>query len=214
MLTAIRYERQRSVPGERRCGAAALGMVLRSFGIEAEQDDIWDRVKTSAGTKYRTLTFALAKEARRRSVAAVLGRLRDPWPFLEQCSREAAEVPNADFRFVLNHRVRPDSPLGHFSVLVDCRTEDNAVVLHDPQFGPNRTLTAAELRELWTPAGEACEITGCVGILFWRPEHTEQPDRELTCPRCTVRFPLPLRLDEPLPWSVIFCPDCGKVVLR
>ncbi len=213
MLPAISYERQQNVPGERRCGAATLGMVLRSFGIDVEQDEIWDRVKVPAGTEYRTLTFGLAKEARRRGVAAVPGRLRDPWSFLEQCSRPTG-FPNADFRFVLNHRVRPESPLGHFSVLVDYRAEDDEVVLHDPQFGPNRTLTIDELRELWSSAGEQCEITGFVGILFWRPELREQPGRELTCPRCTVRFPLPIRPDEPFPWSAIFCPDCGKAVLR
>ena len=48
-LAAIPYERQEDVDGNRMCGAAALCMVYRSFGVACTQADVWHAV--AGGTR-------------------------------------------------------------------------------------------------------------------------------------------------------------------
>ena len=160
------FERQIPSKTERRCGAAALCMVLRDFGIDVSQRQIWDEIKTPVSASnpnaFRIETHRLASYARKNGLEALVGRLREPLEFLEKLHNEHG------YRFILNHRVRPDSPLGHFTVFVQNRSEENAVILHDPQKGPEQIIARDELAELWKPFGANCEITGNIGVLFFR----------------------------------------------
>jgi len=63
---------------------------------------------------------------------------------------------------IVNHRVRNDSPAGHYSLLVEM--DDKDVVLHDPMAGPSRKLGHAELLELWLPQHANSEIVGAMLI--------------------------------------------------
>jgi len=160
------YERQIPSPTERRCGAAALCMVLQDFGVNVSQERIWDAIKTPVPSKpgeFRTETYRLAAFAREHGVDAIVGRFREPFAFLEQLCCEQG------YRLILNHRLRADSPLGHFTVFVKTEktAEGQMIILHDPQKGPNRQISQAELAELWKPMGQNSEISGNVGVLFY-----------------------------------------------
>ena len=141
-------------------------MVLRDFGIDVSQQQIWDEIKTpvsaSNPNEFRIETRHLASYARKNGLETLVGRLREPLEFLEKLRNECG------YRFILNHRIRPDSPLGHFTVFVQNRPEENAEILHDPQKGPERIIVRDELAELWKPFGENCEITGNIGVLFFQ----------------------------------------------
>jgi len=188
MLDSFHYERQIPSPTERRCGAAALCMVLRDFGVEVSQEEIWDEIKTPVPNKpgeFRIETYRLAAFARKRGVEAIVGRLRQPLVFLESLRCERG------YRFILNHRVRADSSLGHFTVFV--KVESDAIFLHDPQKGPNQEISRTELAELWKPIGQNCEISGHVGVLFFRTDVDN--------------------LSDTTHWSAVFDPETGRQVL-
>ena len=113
----------------RLCGAAALTMAYRALGLEATQDEVWPSV---AGKNRRgddcARTHRLAADALRRGLAAVVIQALDPWSIL------ASEPVKAVL--ILNHRPTPAAWTGHFTVLV--QRGPDAVVVHDPQFGPFR----------------------------------------------------------------------------
>ena len=190
MSETFTYERQIPSPTERRCGAAALCMVLRDFGIDLSQERIWDEIKSpvapSRPNEFRIKTFRLAAFALKYGLDAVVGRLREPFGFLENLRCEHG------YRLILNHRVRPDSSLGHFSVFVKTgktSTDEQTVWLHDPQKGPDRKISATELADLWKPTGQNCEITGNIAVLFFRAD----PDN----------------LADTCHWSAKFNPETG-----
>jgi len=165
-MRRFHYERQIPSPTERRCGAAALCMVLRDFGINISQERIWDVIKTPVPSKlgeFRIETYRLATFAREHGVNATTGRFREPLAFLERLCCERG------YRLILNHRLQADSPLGHFTVFVKTEkiADEQAIFLHDPQKGPNRKISWSELAELWKPTGQNCEISGHVGVLFY-----------------------------------------------
>jgi len=166
-METFTYERQIPSRTELRCGAAALCMVLRDFGIDASQEQIWDEMKTPVPEKpdvFRINTYRLAAFALKCGINAIVGRLRKPLAFLEKLRSERG------YRLILNHRIRADSPLGHFTVFTKMETSDQTIFLHDPQKGPNRKISWAELANLWKPVGENCEISGYVGVLFFRTD--------------------------------------------
>lgn len=193
MTSGIPFEPQRNGPGRRRCAAAALTMIYRSFGRTADSGEI--DAELVSGTP-SIPTFHLARHALKRGLSALPCRLRDPWEFLRHAP--------GDIRVVLNHRIRPDSPLGHFTVFLELDPEKETVRIHDPQFGPDRSIEKAALLELWTPTGKNDEITGNVAVLF--AERAGANPR--ICPRCGGAFD-PF---EPSVFRTVFCPRCDYAI--
>lgn len=179
---------QPQVPGERRCGAAALAMVYASLGIAVPQAEIWQAVAEPNRQGVRTArTYRLARHALEHGLAAVVFQAAQPWEVLRHCWEH-------EIRVILNHRLRSDSRLGHFSVLAGIGSEE--VLLHDPQFGPAQRRTRAELLRLWLPTAGESEIVGNVLVAV-----APRVACDAVCPQC--QRPLPTRLR---------CPACGSTV--
>lgn len=214
----IPYELQKQ---PRMCGAAALAMAYRSLGIDVAQDAVWPQIvgKNGRGDDCAR-THRLAADALRRGLAAVVLQARHPWDIL-------AHEPQS-VRMILNHRPTREAWTGHYTVRVE-RGAD-AVIVHDPQFGPNRRLRREDFLPLWLrTANPLCEITGnsLVAIaLATQEEHScavcggAMPPA-LPCPGC--QRPVPLQpaslvgcVDRTCPgrhWERLFCPHCDAVVL-
>ena len=221
MSTTIReipFEAQARAKSSRMCGAAALCMVFRSLGIHASQHDLWEQIarRDRKGTR-AARTYLLAANALQHDLSALVVRASDPWRTLRRCAA-------AGIRVILNHRLKADSPLGHFTVLLG--VEGETVILHDPQFGPERRFDRADLLKLWLPLPGGSEIAGNTLAAFSRPGPdpatcagcgTEVPPF-IPCPGC--RAPIPLRphavlgcLGEGCPerlWQRLFCPSCDR----
>ena len=212
----IPYERQASPHTNRMCGAASLSMVYRSFGTPFTQDEIWPRISkpNRFGTTAST-THLMARDALSRGFAAVVTQARQPLQTLRLCREQ-------DIRVILNHRLKADSPAGHFTVLVDIDGED--VVLHDPLFGPRQRLKHAQLLELWQPRFANAEITGNILIAITAREADMPPcplcgetlPSDVACPRCTRPVPLQpaaatgcvsARCAARM-WNYVCCPFC------
>lgn len=200
------YESQRNRGPGRRCGAAALAMVYRNFGIEIDGETLWDELcrdakKPESSVSVPIRTLHLARNARSRGLAALPCRLRDPWGFLERLfSNENAR----NLRVVLNHRLREDSPLGHFTVPAGVDPGGETLFVHDPLFGPDRPLSRREILSLWTPRGPDCEISGNIVLLV-----AQEFSRSVSCPRCECLFGWPtFLLENPELFLRRFCPNC------
>src|SRR5262249_17851428 len=123
----IPYERQSEPTSNRMCGAAALCMVYRSFGVACTQAEL--AAKLAGAGPARNLgarPYLLAQDALSRGISALVFRARDPLRTLRDCQDQPV-------RLILNHRLGIESHAGHFSALVSVGEED--VVLHDPQIG-------------------------------------------------------------------------------
>jgi len=200
------------------CGAAALSMVYRSLGIGGTQQEVWERI--ARGDRHGTRaarTHLLAHDALEQGLAALVVQAADPWQTLTRCAA-------AGVRAILNHRLKADSPLGHYTVLLG--VEGDEAILHDPQLGPRRRLDRAELLELWRPSARRSEIPGHTLVAFSRsgPASASCPrcgtgiPPSIPCPGC--RNPIPLRpaavlgcIEPHCPerlWQRIFCPDCDR----
>jgi hypothetical protein len=191
-------------------------MVYRSFGKEVPQNEIWPAIaKLNRFGSLASTTHLMALDALGRGFAAVAIQARHPLQALGLCRETGV-------RAILNHRLQPDSPAGHYSVLVDL--DDKNVVLHDPLFGPSRRLSHAELLDLWQPRFSNSEIVGStlIAVSAERPEvrpcrfcrSTTPPYVE--CPRCNR--PVGLQPGALLGclnngciarmWNYICCPSC------
>lgn len=183
----IPYERQSDPQTNRTCGAACLSMVYRSFGREVAQAQIWPAIaKPNQSGRLASTTHLMARDALSRGLGAVAIQARRPLQALHVCRQ-------GGLRAILNHRLRPDTPTGHYTVLVDI--DDTRVAVHDPLLGPARVLSHAELLELWQPR-PGSEIAGYVLIAIAATPPVAGP-----CPRC--RTPIP---------SSVECPRCQKPV--
>jgi hypothetical protein len=130
-------------------------------------------------------------------------------------------------RAILNHRIDPTSPIGHYSVLV--RLDGEEAVLHDPQFGPARRLGRADLLGLWGSETRPSDIAGNVLVAFTdagteaitcRACHATSPP-SVVCPSCGG--PIPLHPAAVLgcaagscalrAWEKVFCPRCDGAVI-
>ena len=191
MVTApgtIPYEKQSDLGTSRMCGAACLSMVYRSFGKVAPQAEIWPAIaKVNRFGSLASTTHLMAKDALARDLAAVVFQARHPIQALRLC-REAGA------RAIVNHRLEPDSPAGHYSVMVDL--DASHVYLHDPYIGPARRLSHAELLDLWQPKFPNSEIVGGFLIAIAGKQDAFNP-----CPFCHT--PAMASVD---------CPNCGKPV--
>jgi hypothetical protein len=213
---SIPYEKQSDPQSNRTCGAACLSMVYRSLGKEVPQAEIWPAIaKSNKLGSLSSTTHLMAQDALNRGFSAVAIQARHPLQVLRLC-RES------NIRGILNHRLQPDSPAGHYTVLVDI--DDKNVLLHDPFFGPSRRLSYAELLDLWQPRFPNSEIVGHVflGIAAEVPAapacqfcHTDRPVA-VECPRC--KKPVGLQPSMVLGcmndsciarmWNYLCCPAC------
>jgi len=185
---AIPYEKQADFPANRMCGAAALSMVYASFGKPVPQAEVWPKI--SKHNRFGSLTAAthlIAQDALHRGFAALAIQATSPLLMLRLCREKG-------IRAILNHRLKPDVPTGHFTVLVDL--DEKNVVLHDPYFGPSCRIAHAELLELWRPRYLNAEIAGNVLIGI-----ASQPDSLPPCQVCRTVIP-----------SSVDCPNCKKPV--
>ena len=82
-VAAIPYERQQDADGNRMCGAAALCMVYRSFGVECTQAEVWQAV---AGGTRSARTRLICADSLQRGFDALIVRARVPWDVLRVCS--------------------------------------------------------------------------------------------------------------------------------
>jgi hypothetical protein len=191
-------------------------MVYRSFGLECTQQDIWDKVsRHDLHGSRRALTYLLAADALERGLAALVLQAREPWPLLQRCAEHGVRV-------ILNHRIKADSPAGHYAVLVSIT--DAEVTLHDPQQGPNQTVAREELLKLWEPGWGRCEIVGRVLVAISKAAAAAPAcavcaatlPAHAACPRCRKDMPLEpgialgcagekcaARL-----WKHLYCPFC------
>jgi hypothetical protein len=185
---AIPYERQAELENHRTCGAACLSMVYRSLGKQVPQTEIWSAIaKVNRFGSLASTTHLMAQDALSRGFAAIAIQARHPLQVLRQCR-------DSGIRAILNHRVKKDSPAGHYSVLVEI--DDESVTLHDPFLSPSRQLSHADIVELWQPRFSNAEIVGnmLIGIA---PQSSEEPE----CWLCHT--PLPPGAE---------CPNCKKIV--
>jgi hypothetical protein len=220
-FSEIPFEGQRTTPDTRMCGAAALCMVYRSFGLACEQAEVWEAVARGPRGRRLARTHLLCKDAVRRGLFGLIVQAAEPWTALRYCSASGLRV-------ILNHRLSPAKLEGHYTVLV--RTKDDAVVLHDPAAGPERWIARDEFLRLWKPPRSRSEITGDVYIAL-----TDQPPAAAACTACGAVVPGSHRCDgcrQPFPvhpaaalgctepncpqrvWQRIFCPECDTAVDR
>ena len=220
MSTAsIPYEKQSDPQSNRMCGAACLSMVYRSLGKEVQQGEIWPAIaKPNRFGSIASTTHLMARDAVSRGFGAVAIQARHPMQVLWLCRQTG-------IRAILNHRLRRDSAAGHYTVLVDL--DDKNVVLHDPFLGPARSLSHAELLELWQPHFPNAEIAGNVLIgVAALPSvvpacqfcHTPIPSK-VDCPQC--KNPVGLQPGALLGcvtdgciarmWNYVCCPSCDYV---
>jgi len=184
----IPYEKQADTKSTRMCGAACLAMVYRSFGKEVTQEEIWPAIsKVNRFGSLASTTHLMTQHALGKELAAVAFQARHPIQALRLC-REAGA------RAILNHRPEPNSPNGHYSVMVDLDSKN--VYLHDPYYGPARGVSHDDLLDLWQPKFARSEIVGGVLIAI-----AEAPKPVPPCQFCRTPFP-----------ATIECPNCRKPV--
>lgn len=217
----IPYERQDDPTSNRMCGAAALSMVYRSFGLSTSQTELAPRLRQpGAPGNSSARTHLLAQDALSRGLGAVVLRARDPYRSLRQIQHQPVRV-------ILNHRLRRDSASGHYSVLV--RAGEQEAVVHDPQRGPNTRLSLDDLIELWRPLAGPSEISGQVFVAVTAartapascPTCTAALPDAVVCPACRKPFPLhPAAILGCMDtacagrtWDVLFCPYCDTGVV-
>ena len=203
MSITIPFESQINRPGRRRCGAATLLMVYRSFGMAIDQETIGEELDGYEPNFNRARTFHLSRNALEYGLAAIPCRLREPWTFL-------SDIDPHLFRIILNHRIHFDSPLGHYTVFLDANVKDETILFHDPQLGPEQMLTKDALLELWTPWGDYCEITGNIAVLI-----SKDGEKDVVCKKCGNPFAFkPFEQDADFRFQTVFCPWCDAVWRR
>jgi hypothetical protein len=159
-------------------------MVYRSFGKAIVQGEIWPAIaKPNRFGSLSSTTHLMAGDALSRGIAAIAIQARHPLQALRLCR-------DSGVRAILNHRLRNDVAIGHYSVLVDI--DDTHVILHDPLYGPLRRTSHAELLGLWQPRFPTCEIAGSVLIAL-----SAQPAATVQCRSCASAIP-----------SHVECPKC------
>jgi hypothetical protein len=214
---AVPYEKQFDMQASRTCGAACLSMVYRSLGQEVSQRLIWPLIaKKNIYGSIASTTHLMAADAITRGFSAVAIQARHPLQALRVCR-------DSGIRAILNHRLQPDSPAGHYTVFVDI--DGTNVKVHDPYFGPSRRVTHDVFLDLWQPRLANSEIVGNFLIGMAAAESSDVPPCEtchtpfvkvVQCPRCKNGVSL-----EPLAllgcmnnacaarlWNYVCCPTC------
>lgn len=214
----IPYEKQIETRVNRMCGAAALAMVYRSFGLTVTQTEIWNNISTpdSRGGRFAK-TSVLCQDALGRGLKSIIVKAKDPIRVLHICDKNSV-------RAILNLRLRSRSVLGHFTVLV--RITSKSITCHDPKYGPYRRTSKKNLLDLWLPNTSDCEIGGNILVVL-----TNKYLTKYICPSCSTEIPdsiecynpkcrkiIPLQPGNILgcvnyycperTWHLIFCPYC------
>ncbi|HET9743528.1 MAG TPA: cysteine peptidase family C39 domain-containing protein [Terriglobales bacterium] len=214
--TAATANQQPDPSRTRSCGAVCLSTVYAALGQEADPAEIWEKIakKNNLGSIAST-THLMGKDALERGLSAVVMQARDPIYVLRACQ-------NAKIQTILNHRLAPSSPQGHFTILAGIDAQK--VTLNDPFYKRSHNLIYSEFLQLWQPRPGDSEIAGFVLIGIAEkpiPAQSCQLCRtpfiaEAPCPRC--QQPIPLGLTPLLGclkidcaarlWSAICCPSC------
>jgi hypothetical protein len=184
----VPFEAQSDSQTIRDCGAACLSMVYRSFGKAVPRDEIWPAIsgRNRLGN-VASLTHLMVRDAVTRGFAAVAVQARHPLQALRLCQESGV-------RAILNHRLSPDTPAGHYTVLVSI--DDSAVTLDDPYHGPARRVPHADLLELWQPRFPNSEVMGHLLIGM-----AAEPSPAAACWLCHVALPV-----------AVTCPHCKQPV--
>lgn len=183
---------------------------------EVTQTEIWKHVsKPNRFGNVSCSTHLMVKDALRRGFAAVALQASDPLQMLLACRANG-------IRAILNHRLKPDSPAGHFTVLLGL--DGDGAIVHDPSSGPSQRIPFGELLELWQPRFANSEIVG--NLLIGIADHPPRLERciacrtpipvETPCPKCTGPVPLaPSALVGCVgsgcikrSWIRVCCPSC------
>ena len=214
---AIPYEKQFDMQASRTCGAACLSMVYRSLGQEVSQQLIWPLIaKKNIYGSIASTTHLMAADAVTRGFSAVAIQARHPLQALRVCR-------DTGIRAILNHRLQPDSPAGHYTVFVDL--DDTNVKVHDPFFGPSRRVAHDVFLDLWQPRLPKSEIVGnfLIGIAAGESKEVAPCEtchtpfvKRVQCPRCKNGVSLePLQLLGCMNnacaarlWNYVCCPTC------
>lgn len=206
------YERQIN---DRACGAAALAMAYRTFGIQIAQEDVWRRLSPD-GTGIRTQQ--IVADARKNGLHALALQARSPWDALRRCIDSSLLV-------IVNHRPNRSSSLGHFSVV--SAIADDYLFLHDPNDGPDRVVPQSRFLEMWSRESYQSQIAGQALVAIgerstsddWKCRRCAADIRPtIECSSCrTIYAPEPfaaigcMRLScTERTWLRIFCPDCDR----
>jgi len=234
----IPYVRQPEVRHQRMCGAAALVMVYRYWaGVRSEcprqpveenaaaatdlqtqthtppqpQRDVldchmvWARIATADGNGGRyARCHRLVADLCHAGLDAAAVQAAEPWQAL-QAAMEAG-LPT-----IVNFRLAPESKLGHFAVVT--AVADDAICLHDPQFGPNRWLPRQQFLELWNVLPAGGETVGQAMIVAACPPLRPAPTMRWpvqACPGCGRAFPYPPVRPLLAAIAGAFCPWCDR----
>ncbi len=218
-MSTIPYEAQKNCDGQRTCGAAALNMIYKAFGIVVPQEAVWRVISLpdAHGGRFAR-TYRLAFDASLRGVSAVAFKALDP-------VRSVQEILESGSSVIMNHRLTKDTGDGHYTVAL--RVQNNTITFHDPEFGPSQTKSVEAMRTLWQPKFASCEITG--NFLIALAQYAKGTHRcktcgtttpaSVPCPACQVTVPL-----QPAAalgcssatcasrlWEVVLCPFCDAV---
>lgn len=198
------------------CGAASLRMAYASFGLELSEPELWAILQPDRLDRSGVYPARLAWEAQNRGFSAMAVQARRPWDLLTTCARHG-------IRAVFHQPLSRGSPRRHFSILA--QADDDRIIVHDPQFGPDRAFPRAEWLEHWG---------ACFGNFDARPneliaiaDSTTSHDSCVECgeslpeawPCRACREPISLRpavalgcvaADCPARlWEQVACPACG-----
>jgi len=216
------YEKQENTLSSRMCGAAALCMVYRSFGIACSQAEVWPAIAPPREQgEACARTYLLCADAVRRGFSGLTLQVRHPVRLLQLAHEQ-------NVRVILNHRPGLNSLGGHYSVLA--AIDEDALFINEPAAGPGRRFALGDWLKLWRPGRGEREVPGNVAVFI--AERSLQPfscracaqvvPPELECPAC--RGNIPLRpggllgcLDSSCPertWAVLFCPWCDAALDR
>lgn len=187
-------------------------MAYASLGIVDRQENIWEAIQLTAHWKGSSMQ-KLTQNAIAHGLAATRFRSRDPWTLALSCSRHG-------FPMIVNHRLRADTAIGHFSVL-DAVASDVAQ-LYDPLEDATRSIRREQLLELWlTRDGD--RNPGAQLLVLGRPTGSVQRcrkcgrgiNRRCRCAGCNqqvaVEFTELLECTagcSARTWESVYCPHC------
>jgi len=220
--TDLPYEKQKNTLSSRMCGAAALCMVYRSFGVSSSQEEVWPAIARPPGdSEACARTYLLCADALRRGLAGLTLQVRHSVRVLQLAQEQGVRV-------ILNHRPVLNSRGGHYSVLVAIGEDE--LVIHDPAVGPGRRLDLAHWLKLWRPGWDGREVPGNLAVFI-----AQLSPGPVCCRTCARIIPLeaecsvchkniPLRppavigcVDSNCPertWQLLFCPWCDAALGR
>jgi len=216
----IPYERQHDDAENRKCGAAAIFMVLQSFNKSCSPDKIFAEIKVSDGHgRYYSETHKMCKYFSNQGFKSLHLSAKNPINLLKLCQEHEHSV-----RVILGHRSNMESTSGHFTVFREL--DDDSVIINDPELGSRegkgRKLKTSELLDLMDGEGEVIR-NSCIVITnkSLNIKHCGVCDFEIplffNCRRCDYKLSLePTLFIGCLNYdcfqslvNAIYCPNCN-----